>query len=62
MCYNYNVKYEITVMLCQGPSFISTRHQQQQQAWHHLGKCIHLSGVKAEFAAPEEELSEGREL
>ena len=31
-------------------------------AAHHLGKCIHLSGVKAEFAAPEEELSEGREL
>ena len=61
MCYNYNVKYEITVMLCQGPSFISTG-QQQQQASHHLGKCIHLSGVKAEFAAPEEELSEGREL
>ena len=31
-------------------------------ASHHLGKCIHLSGVKTEFAAPEEELSEGREL
>ena len=46
-------------MLCKGPSFISTG---QQQASHHLGKCIHLSGVKAEFAAPEEELSEGREL
>ena len=48
-------------MLCQGPSFISTR-QQQKHGSHHLGKCIHLSGVKAEFAAPEEELSEGREL
>ena len=53
------MKYEITVMLCQGQNFISTR---QQHASHHLGKCIHLSGVKAEFAAPEEELSEGREL